>query len=70
MIQRSAEDLRAPGSHPPLDKSLPPAFIHHGRGIEFIKLGNNVKVMNSPTYQGKKNKMKETSIIKVKLPVD
>ncbi len=55
----------------PLDKSLLPLFIYFSGGIEFIKLGNNLEeLMKFPSYQGKKNKIKKTSIVEVKLPVD
>lgn len=72
MIQRSAQDLQAQGFLPqPLDKS-PPPFLHLLQRRDWVHKTRKQcwKVMKSPTYHGKKNKMRETSIAEVKLPVD
>lgn len=71
MIQRSAQDLRSQGfHHNPLDKSLLPSSVFSSRGMEFIKTRNGAEKQWNTSACGKKNKIKETSVPTVELPVD
>lgn len=70
MIQRSVRIYGSGFPRRPLDKNLLPSFNYFSGGPEFIKPGNNVESNDIPTYRGKKNKMKETSIMVAKLPLD